>query len=82
MNEPKRRGEETIINSGVPGTVKWFNYDKGYGFINPGDGGKDIFVHISAAERSGIRLEEGVKVNFDIVERGGKISAANLNLSE
>lgn len=62
------------------GTVKWFNATKGYGFIQPDDGSKDVFVHISAVERSGIgTLNEGQKVNFDL-ERGqqGKTSAVNL----
>ncbi|MGH6968117.1 MAG: cold-shock protein [Stellaceae bacterium] len=62
------------------GTVKWFNPVKGYGFIQPDDGQKDVFVHISAVERSGIgNLQEGQKVSFDI-ERGqqGKVSAVNL----
>ncbi len=62
------------------GTVKWFNPTKGYGFIEPEDGSKDVFVHISAVERSGIgNLREGQKVSFDI-ERGqqGKTSAINL----
>ena len=62
------------------GTVKWFNAQKGYGFIQPSDGSKDVFVHISAVERAGIgTLNEGQKVTFD-VERGqqGKLSAANL----
>ena len=62
------------------GTVKWFNPAKGYGFIQPEDGSKDVFVHISAVERSGIgNLREGQKLSFDI-ERGqqGKTSAVNL----
>ncbi len=62
------------------GTVKWFNPTKGYGFIQPEDGSKDVFVHISAVERSGIgSLNEGQRVSFDI-ERGqqGKSSAVNL----
>ena len=62
------------------GTVKWFNPVKGYGFIQPDDGQKDVFVHISAVERSGVsNLQEGQKVSFDI-ERGqhGKVSAVNL----
>jgi len=62
------------------GTVKWFNAQKGYGFIQPDDGSKDVFVHISAVERSGIgNLQEGQKVSFDL-ERGqqGKTSAVNL----
>jgi CspA family cold shock protein len=62
------------------GTVKWFNTQKGYGFIQPEDGSKDVFVHISAVERSGIgNLHEGQKVSFEL-DRGqrGKISAVNL----
>ncbi len=62
------------------GTVKWFNPQKGYGFIQPEDGSKDVFVHISAVERSGLgSLHEGQKVSFEI-ERGrdGKISATKL----
>jgi len=62
------------------GTVKWFNSQKGYGFIQPDDGTKDVFVHISAVERAGLgSLSEGQKVSFDI-ERGqqGKTSAVNL----
>ena len=62
------------------GTVKWFNAQKGYGFIQPDDGSKDVFVHISAVERSGLgNLNEGQKVSFDL-EQGerGKTSAANL----
>jgi cold shock protein len=65
------------------GTVKWFNAQKGYGFIAPNDGTKDVFVHISAVERAGItRLDDGQKVTFDI-ERGrdGRESAANLALA-
>jgi cold shock protein len=62
------------------GTVKWFNAQKGYGFIQPEDGTKDVFVHISAVERSDLgSLREGQRVSFDI-ERGqqGKLSAINL----
>ena len=62
------------------GTVKWFNTQKGYGFIQPDDGSKDVFVHISAVERSGIgNLREGQKLSYDI-ERGqqGKTSAVGL----
>ena len=63
------------------GTVKWFNDQKGYGFIQPDDGGKDVFVHISAVERAGLRgLNEGQKISYDIVvdKRSGKSSADNL----
>ena len=62
------------------GTVKWFNAQKGYGFIQPDDGSKDVFVHVSAVERAGMRsLNEGQKLSFDL-ERGqqGKTSAVNL----
>jgi CspA family cold shock protein len=62
------------------GTVKWFNSQKGYGFIQPTDGSRDVFVHITAVERAGLRsLNEGQKVSFDL-ERGqqGKMSATNL----
>jgi CspA family cold shock protein len=63
------------------GTVKWFNSQKGFGFIQPDDGGKDVFVHISAVERAGMReLSEGQKVSFDVVadRKTGKTSADNL----
>jgi len=63
------------------GTVKWFNPDKGFGFIQPSDGGADVFVHISAVERAGLRtLNEGQKVTYDLVvdQRKGKTSAGNL----
>jgi CspA family cold shock protein len=63
------------------GTVKWFNEQKGYGFIQPENGSKDIFVHISAVERAGLRtLKEGQKVSFEIVtdKRTGRSSAGNL----
>ena len=64
------------------GTVKWFNAQKGYGFIQPEEGGKDVFVHISAVERSGIgNLGEGQKVNFDTETQNGKTSAVNLKLA-
>ena len=63
------------------GTVKWFNETKGYGFIQPDDGGKDVFVHISAVERAGMRnLVEGQKISYEIQtdKRSGKDSAGNL----
>ena len=66
------------------GTVKWFNATKGYGFIQPDDGGKDVFVHISAVERAGLReLNEGQKVAYEIVadKRTGKSSAGNLSVA-
>jgi len=63
------------------GTVKWFNSQKGFGFIQPDDGGKDVFVHVSAVERAGMHgLNEGQKVSFDVVadRKTGKSSAENL----
>ena len=63
------------------GTVKWFNPTKGFGFIQPEDGSKDVFVHISAVERSGIgNLKEGQKINFETErdQRTGKVAACNL----
>jgi cold shock protein len=64
------------------GTVKWFNPTKGYGFIQPDTGGKDVFVHISAVERAGYTgLAEGAKVSFDVVPNRGKESAENLRIS-
>lgn len=61
------------------GTVKWFNPTKGFGFIEPENGGSDVFVHISAVEKSSLNgLNEGDKVEFDIQEERGKQSACNL----
>jgi cold shock protein len=61
------------------GTVKWFNAQKGFGFIQPDDGGADVFVHISAVEKAGLRgLNEGQKVSYDIVTERGKSAAGNL----
>ena len=63
------------------GTVKWFNPTKGYGFIQPSGGGKDVFVHISAVERAGLReLREGQRVSFEVVvdRKTGKSAADNL----
>ena len=63
------------------GTVKWFNPTKGYGFIQPQEGGKDVFVHISAVERAGLStLNEGQTVRFELVENRGKTSAENLKV--
>jgi CspA family cold shock protein len=61
------------------GTVKFFNTQKGYGFIQPEDGSKDVFVHITAVERAGLRsLVEGQRVNYEIVTERGKQAAGNL----
>lgn len=65
------------------GTVKWFNSRKGYGFIVPEDGGKDIFVHVSAVQKAGLKfLKDGQKISFDLVEHNGRSSADNLKVSE
>ena len=69
---------ETIV---ATGTVKWFNATKGFGFIQPDGGGKDVFVHISAVEKAGFSsLAEGAKVSYEIVADRGKESAGNLRL--
>jgi CspA family cold shock protein len=63
------------------GTVKWFNATKGYGFIQPSEGGADVFVHISAVERAGLRsLSEGQQVSYELErdKRSGKVAASNL----
>jgi cold shock protein len=61
------------------GTVKWFNAQKGYGFIQPDDGSKDVFVHISAVESAGMRgLAEGQKLSFELTNERGKTSATKL----
>ena len=63
------------------GTVKWFNGQKGFGFIQPEDGSKDVFVHISAVERAGLSsLNEGQKVSFDVLNERGKAAAGNLKV--
>ncbi|HTC18688.1 MAG TPA: cold-shock protein [Stellaceae bacterium] len=65
------------------GTVKWFNAQKGFGFIRPDDGGKDVFVHISAVERAGLgSLNEGQKLKYEVAMDRGKSAAANLQLAD
>ncbi len=75
----KHKGDITMAN----GTVKWFNATKGFGFIAPEDGGKDVFLHISAVERAGLRaIADGQKVTFDAeIGRDGRQSASNLALA-
>ena len=64
------------------GTVKWFNQKKGYGFILPEDGGKDVFVHISAVERAGLQtLNDGMSIEYEVVDNRGRIVAENLKVA-
>ncbi len=64
------------------GTVKWFNAQKGFGFIQPEDGGKDVFVHITAVQAAGLQsLNENQKVTYEVVTERGKQAAANLRLA-
>jgi CspA family cold shock protein len=70
------QGDKSVM---ATGTVKWFNATKGFGFIQPDDGGKDVFVHISAVERAGMRgLNEGQKLNYEEKEERGKNAAVDL----
>ena len=63
------------------GTVKFFNTQRGYGFIQPSDGGKDVFVHITAVQKAGLQtLAEGQKVNYEVVMERGRPAAANLQV--
>ncbi len=65
------------------GTVKWFNSQKGFGFIQPDSGGADVFVHISAVERAGLRgLNEGQKISYEVTTEKGKSSATNLQTAD
>lgn len=64
------------------GTVKWFNATKGYGFVQPDDGGKDVFLHISAVEKAGLStVNEGAKISYEEVANKGKTSAENIRVS-
>ncbi|MBC7433736.1 MAG: cold-shock protein [Rubritepida sp.] len=64
------------------GTVKWFNADKGFGFISPTGGGSDVFVHITAVQAAGLQgLNDGQQVSFDVVKERGKEAASNLKLA-
>ena len=78
---PRSFNAPAITHSGARATVKWFNPTKGFGFIQPDDGGKDAFVHVSAIERAGMTdLREGQKISFEMVsdKRSGKMSADKL----
>jgi CspA family cold shock protein len=73
-----RASKEAMMATGI---VKWFNPTKGYGFIQPQDGGRDVFVHISAVERAGLNsLNEGQTIEYEIVSNRGKESADNLKV--
>src|SRR6185312_5126051 len=82
---PRRAGCATLSTEAVMalGTVKWFNAQKGFGFIQPSDGTKDVFVHISAVERAGLgSLREGQKIRYEVVTDRGKQAADHLSLAE
>ena len=65
------------------GTVKWFNANKGFGFIEPDEGDADVFVHVTAVQESGLgSLDEGDRVNFELVENRGKMAAGNLSQAD
>ena len=67
----------------LSGTVKWFNNKKGYGFITPDEGGQDIFVHISAVQKAGMRtLNEGAKISYELMSERGKTVAGELKVAE
>jgi CspA family cold shock protein len=73
----KRQGDDDMAS----GTVKWFNPTKGFGFIQPDGGGKDVFVHITAVQAAGLNeLNDGQKVTFEVVKEKGKEAASNLKL--
>lgn len=75
----RRRARAENDTEMATGTVKWFNTTKGFGFIAPEGGGQDVFVHVSAVEKSGMRsLVEGQRVSFEVVKERGKPAAANL----
>ena len=76
------QAQEYLEGTGVAtGTVKWFNATKGFGFIQPDGGGKDVFVHISAVEKAGLSsLNEGAKISYEEVANRGKTSAENLRV--
>jgi CspA family cold shock protein len=82
---PKRARKSRIAQERLTmaiGTVKWFNATKGYGFIMPQDGGKDVFVHITAVQAAGLKgLNDGQKVSYEVAMERGKAAATNLQLA-
>ena len=82
MASRKEHGIASVTNAGVAGKVKWFNKYKKFGFIKPRNGGKDVFVHISAVEQAGLStLHEGQEIVYDLVETlSGKTCAENLSV--
>lgn len=88
--KPARCSHRTLVSAKISligemevatGTVKWFNATKGFGFIQPGGGGKDVFVHISAVQRAGLTgLNEGQQIEYEIVSNRGRESAENLKV--
>ena len=82
-NHAMARGSETEIKRLMAsGKVKWFNATKGFGFIQPSDGGKDVFVHITAVQAAGLRgLNEGQALSYEVTTERGKTAATNLKLS-
>lgn len=80
MRSPKRFDERNILMA--TGTVKWFNPAKGFGFIQPDQGGADVFVHISALEGTGLKtLNEGQRVSYELATQRGKTAAANIQIA-
>jgi CspA family cold shock protein len=80
VRSPKRFEERNILMA--TGTVKWFNPAKGFGFIQPDQGGADVFVHISALEGTGLKtLNEGQRVSYELATQRGKTAAANIQIA-
>jgi CspA family cold shock protein len=81
VSEPAKLSASNLETEMPTGSVKWFNPTKGYGFIQPSGGGRDVFVHISAVERAGrSSLNEGQAIEYEIVENRGRSSAENLKI--
>jgi CspA family cold shock protein len=79
---PSRVGDAESVSDMATGTVKWFNTTKGFGFIMPSDGGKDVFVHITAVQAAGLRgLNDGQAVTYEVAMERGKAAATNLKLA-